>query len=176
MDIKIRPETPDDHREIEELVKAAFTSRDRTDPDEHHLVNKLRKTDAFIPELSLVAVMDGSILGHIMLSKIAIEEEGRSTGSLALAPVSVAPAWQLKGIGGKLIRASLEKAQGLGYQSVVVLGHDKYYPKFGFKPASGWGIRAPFDVPDEAFMAIELVDDALDDVRGTVQYSEPFSG
>ena len=176
MDIKIRPETPDDHREIEELVKAAFTSRDRNDPDEHHLVNKLRKTDAFIPELSLVAERDGSILGHIMLSKITIEEEGRSTGSLALAPVSVAPAWQHKGIGGKLIHASLEKARELGYQSVVVLGHDKYYPKFGFKPASVWGIRAPFDVPDEAFMALELVDHALDDARGTVQYPAPFSG
>lgn len=111
-----------------------------------------------------------------MLSKITIEQGGTTVDSLALAPVSVAPGHQKKGIGGKLIVAALEKAKELGYGSVVVLGHPEYYPKFGFKKASEWNIKAPFEVPDEVFMAMELRENALQGVEGVVQYSEAFSG
>ncbi len=63
----------------------------------------------------------------------------------------------------------------MGFKSVIVLGHEKYYPRFGFKPASEWGIKAPYDVPDEAFMAVELEKEALDNVAGTVIYGKEFS-
>lgn len=109
-----------------------------------------------------------------MLSKITIEKDEASVESLALAPVSVATGHQKKGIGGKLIVAALEKQKELGYGSVVVLGHSEYYPKFGFKKASEWNIKAPFEVPDEAFMAIELSENALQGVEGIVQYSNAF--
>ena len=77
--------------------------------------------------------------------------------------------------GGKLIVAALEKAKELGYGSVVVLGHSEYYPKFGFKKASEWNIKAPFEVPDEAFMAVELSENALQGIEGVVQYSSAFA-
>ena len=109
-----------------------------------------------------------------MLSKITIEQDGASVDSLALAPVSVARAIR-KGIGGKLIVAALEKAKELGYGSVIVLGHPEYYPKFGFKKASEWNIKAPFEVPDEAFMAVELSENALQSIEGVVQYSSAFA-
>ncbi|MEK4708037.1 GNAT family N-acetyltransferase [Bacillus sp. FSL R10-2780] len=172
--IKIRQEQQNDYSKTEEVVKEAFLNEEFSDKKEHELVSRIRKCDAFIPELSVVAV-DEEIVGHIMLSKIKIEQDGTSVESLALAPVSVAPGHQKKGIGGKLIVAALEKAKELGYGSVVVLGHPEYYPKFGFKKASDWNIKAPFEVPDEVFMVMELRENALQGVEGVVQYSSAFS-
>ncbi|QWG34471.1 GNAT family N-acetyltransferase [Bacillus mycoides] len=172
--IKIRQEQQNDYSKTEEVVKEAFLNEEFSDKTEHELVSHIRKCDAFIPELSIVAA-DGGIVGHIMLSKITIEQDGTSVESLALAPVSVAPGHQKKGIGGKLIVAALEKAKELGFGSVVVLGHPEYYPKFGFKKASDWNIKAPFEVPDEVFMVMELRENALQGVEGVVQYSSAFS-
>ena len=172
--VTIRQEQQNDYSKTEEVVKEAFLNEEFSDKTEHELVSRIRKCDAFIPELSIVAV-DEEIVGHIMLSKITIEKDGVSVDSLALAPVSVARGHQKKGIGGKLIGAALEKAKELGYVSVVVLGHPEYYPKFGFKKASEWNIKAPFEVPDEVFMAMELRGDALQGVEGIVQYSSAFA-
>ncbi|KFN04476.1 N-acetyltransferase [Bacillus clarus] len=174
MNIIIRQEQKKDYRTTEAVVKQAFLNEVFSDKKEHELVNRIRKSDAFIPELSLVA-LDEEIVGHIMLSKIKIETAGVLVYSLALAPVSVAPDYQKKGVGGKLISAALTKARELGYQSVIVLGHKDYYPKFGFESASKWNIRAPFDLPEEVFMAKELTDNALRNVEGVVRYSEAFS-
>ncbi|PFD31920.1 GNAT family N-acetyltransferase [Bacillus cereus] len=171
----IRQEQKNDYRKTEEVVKQAFLNEEFSDKTEHELVSRIRECDAFIPKVSIVAVVE-EIVGHIMLSKITIEQDGTSVESLALAPVSVAPSHQKKGIGGKLIAAALEKAKELWYGSVVVLGHQEYYPKFGFKKASDWNIKAPFEVPDEVFMAMELRENALQGVEGVVQYSEAFSG
>lgn len=175
MNIIIRQETEKDYKLSETVVEKAFKNAEHTDHKEHLLVAKLRKSDAFIPELSLVAELDGEIVGHIILTKLLIENEGSKYDSLALAPVSVVPEHQNKGIGSELISESLKIAKELGFKSVIVLGHDKYYPRFGFKPASTWGIKAPFDVPDEAFMALELEDGSLEDISGTVVYSKEFS-
>ncbi|QWG45858.1 N-acetyltransferase [Bacillus mycoides] len=173
--IKIRQEQQNDYSKTEEVVKEAFLNEEFSDKKEHELVKRIRECDAFVPALSIVAV-DEEIVGHIMLSKITIEQGGTTVDSLALAPVSVAPGHQKKGIGGKLIVAALEKAKELGYGSVVVLGHPEYYPKFGFKKARELNIKAPFEVPDEVFMAMELRENALQGVEGVVQYSEAFSG
>ncbi|MGY2614353.1 GNAT family N-acetyltransferase [Bacillus pretiosus] len=172
--VTIRQEQQSDYEKTEEVVQQAFLHEEFSDKTEHALVKRIRKCDAFIPELSIVAV-DEEIVGHIMLSKITIEQDGTSVESLALAPVSVDRGHQKKGIGGKLIVAALEKAKELGYGSVVVLGHPGYYPKFGFKKASEWNIKAPFEVPDEVFMVIELSENALQGVEGVVQYSSAFA-
>ncbi|MGH1313795.1 GNAT family N-acetyltransferase [Bacillus toyonensis] len=172
--VTIRQEQKNDYRKTEEVVKEAFLNEEFSDKKEHELVKRIRECDAFIPELSIVAV-DKEIVGHIMLSKITIEQGGTTVDSLALAPVSIAPSHQKKGIGGKLITAALEKAKELGYGSVVVLGHPEYYPKFGFERASQWNIKAPFEVPDEVFMAMELRENTLQGVEGIVQYSSAFA-
>ncbi|PEK18101.1 GNAT family N-acetyltransferase [Bacillus toyonensis] len=172
--VTIRQEQKNDYRKTEEVVKEAFLNEEFSDKKEHELVKRIRECDAFIPELSIVAV-DKEIVGHIMLSKITIEQGGTTVDSLALAPVSIAPSHQKKGIGGKLITAALEKAKELGYGSVVVLGHPEYYPKFGFERASQWNIKAPFEVPDEVFMVRELRENTLQGVEGIVQYSSAFA-
>ncbi|WIG40092.1 GNAT family N-acetyltransferase [Bacillus toyonensis] len=172
--VTIRQEQKNDYRKTEEVVKEAFLNEEFSDKKEHELVKCIRECDAFIPELSIVAV-DKEIVGHIMLSKITIEQGGTTVDSLALAPVSIAPSHQKKGIGGKLITAALEKAKELGYGSVVVLGHPEYYPKFGFERASQWNIKAPFEVPDEVFMVMELRENTLQGVEGIVQYSSAFA-
>lgn len=172
--VTIRQERQTDYRKTEEVVQQAFLNEEFSDKKEHALVKRIRECDAFIPELSIVAV-DEEIVGHIMLSKITIEQDGASVDSLALAPVSVATGYQKKGIGVKLIVAALEKAKELGYGSVVVLGHPEYYPKFGFKKASEWNIKAPFEVSEEVFMVMELTENALESVEGVVQYSSAFA-
>lgn len=174
MEIKIRQEREKDYKQSEIVVEKAFEHAEHSDHKEHILVAKLRKSDIFLPELSLVAELDGEIVGHIMFTKLVIGDGEKKYDSLALAPISVLPAYQGKGIGGKLVRESLTIAKKMGFKSVIVLGHEKYYPRFGFKPASLWGIKAPFEVPDEVFMALELENKSLDGVRGTVVYGKEF--
>lgn len=174
MNIKIRQEKEKDYKLSESVVARAFKHAEQTDHKEHLLVAKLRKSDIFIPELSLVAELDGEIVGHIMFTKLFIENEGNKYESLGLAPVSVLPEHQNKGIGSKLINEGLKIAKEIGFKSVIVLGHDKYYPRFGFKPASTWAIKSPFDVPNEVFMALELEVRGLKGVSGTVVYGKEF--
>ncbi|QTL51087.1 MULTISPECIES: GNAT family N-acetyltransferase [Priestia] len=176
MDILIKQELTEEYNKTEEVVKSAFLNEEYSDKKEHLLVKRIRKSDAFIPELSLVAFnQNGDIIGHILLSKITIIDGDNSIDSLALAPVSVFPQYQKQGVGSQLIHAALKRAKELGYHSVIVLGHKDYYPKFGFKPASLWNIYAPFDVPEEFFMALELTEGSLKNVQGVVHYSKPFS-
>lgn len=176
MKLEIRQERVKDYKFTENVVKLAFANEVHSDKKEHKLVSRIRNSNSFIPKLSLVATDkdNDKILGHILLSKIKISKDNRITESLALAPVSVLPEYQNQGIGGRLISNALKEAKEIGYNSVVVLGHPEYYPKFGFKKASLWGIKAPFEVPDEAFMALELIENALHEVSGFVEYPSTF--
>lgn len=174
MNIRIRKETQKDHESTKTVVEKAFQNEEHSDHMEQFLVAKLRKSDVFIPELSLVAEINENIVGHLMLTKLLIKDGKKNYDSLALAPVSVLPEYQNKGIGSRLIHQSLKISKEMGFKSVIVLGHERYYPRFGFKPASKWGIKAPFDVPDESFMALELEDGSLDGITGTVVYSKEF--
>ncbi len=170
MNVKIRQEIPDDFNAVFEVNKLAFGQ-----DNEAKLVKLLRQSNAFVPELSLVATVDNKIIGHILFSKIIIVDDNHNEfESLALAPMAVIPEFQQKGIGGQLIRSGLDKAKELQYKSVIVLGHEHYYPKFGFVPADKWNIKTPFDVPDNIFMGIELVTDGLKGVKGTVKYPKAF--
>ena len=169
----IRQETKEDHIITEDVIKKAFKNAEHSDHDEHLLVQRLRKSNAFIPELSILAELKNKIAGHILFTRITISGKNEIE-SIALAPVSVLPEHQKKGIGGKLIQEGLKKATELGFKSVIVLGHKDYYPKFGFEKASKWNIKCPFEVPDEVFMAIELKKGSLRGKSGTVKYSKEF--
>lgn len=174
MNITIRQETKKDHQTTEDIVKKAFADAEYSDHKEQFLVNKLRRSKVFVPELSLVSETDGKTVGHIMLTLLIVENDEREYESLALAPVSVLPEYQNKGIGSRMINEGLRIAKEMGFKSVIVLGHKEYYPRFGFRPASRWDIKAPFDVPDESFMALELETGSLAEVTGTVVYPHEF--
>lgn len=170
----IRQETKSDFGAVCKLIEKAFENEAMSDHKEHFLVERLRQSDVFMPELSLVAEIDGTVVGHVLLTKITINNGTQSFESLALAPVSVLPDYQGKGIGGKLIIEAHEKAKALGQTSIVLLGHDQYYPRFGYKQADTFGIKLPFDVPKENVMVIELVENGLSGVSGVVEYPQEF--
>ncbi|HEY3374046.1 MAG TPA: N-acetyltransferase [Candidatus Aquicultor sp.] len=167
--VRVRPESENDYPAVYEVNKLAFGQE-----AEAQLVEKLRVSSAYIPDLSLVALEDDTIVGHILFSKIEIETQKGPVESLALAPVAVIPERQNHGIGSELIVHGLRRCQELNYNAVIVLGHAEYYPRFGFVPATTLSIKAPFDVPDEVFMALELKPGALSGIEGTVLYPPAF--
>ncbi len=169
INVIIRQEEASDFPAVYDLNSQAFKRK-----QEARLVDRLRLSDDFIPELSLVATLEGKVVGYILFSKISIIDNDKENISLSLAPIAVCAEMQHKGIGSRLIYAGLDKAKELGYQSVIVLGHPDYYPRYGFEPTTKWQIRPPFNIPEKSFMAIELVEGGLSDVRGIVRYSKEF--
>lgn len=170
MDVIIRKANENDYEKIYSVIETSFKNAEHTDHDEHNLVKRLRKSEGFIPELSIVAEYNREIIGHILFTKVKVNNDTL----IALAPLAVIPSMQGKGIGGKLINEGHRIAREIGYSGSIVLGHDKYYPRFGYKKASIYSISAPFEVPDENFMAIEFSDNSLIGVRGTVEYAKEF--
>lgn len=174
MTIHIRQEKNEDIDIIYNLVKKSFENAEHSDGTEQDLVNRLRKSKSFIPELSLVATDGNNLIGHILFTKILIENNNKKAESLALAPLAVLPEYQNKSVGSKLVKEGLKIAKELGYRSVIVLGSEKYYPRFGFVEAKNFEIIPPFEVPSENFMIIELEKGSLKDISGTVIYAKEF--
>lgn len=174
MNIKVRQEKANDCDIVHNVVENAFHGVAKSDHSEYLLGARLRRTDAFILELSLVAEINGKIIGHILMTKVEIFSENKFVSSLGLAPVSVLPEYQNQGVGSVLIREAHKRAVKLGYNSVVLLGHKDYYPRFGYKRAIDFGIEFPFDVSHEYCMAIELRSEALKNVREIIKYAQPF--
>lgn len=171
----IRQERPEDRIHVNQVVREAFSSAKSSDGNEHNLVNRLRDSDSFVPELCLVCEVDDKIVGHIMFTKLEIIDEFSSRTSLALAPVSVKPDYQGVGHGKNLIRFGLKKAKEFGYGSVVVVGDNDYYVRFGFERASKYRVYPPKDIPDKHFMILELKEGVLANIReGRVEYPKEF--
>lgn len=168
--IFVRSEKPEDYQKIYEINKVAFGGE-----VEAQLVNNLRKTKGFIPELSLVAEKDGKVVGHILFSVIHIKTDSNKIPVLALAPMAVLPDYQKQGIGSLLIKEGLKECKELGHKVVVLVGHPDYYPRFGFVKASEKGLKLPFDAPDEAFMVYEIIPNSLVGVTGTIEYPPEFA-
>ena len=166
-DILIRHETPADILGVRAVNAAAFEAG-----VEAALVDALRENGKFT--LSLVACIEGELVGHILFTDIEMEPGGAEACILGLAPMAVLPAWQGRGIGSAMVRRGLEDCRELGYRGIVVLGHPAFYPRFGFTPASRHGISCIYDAPDEAFMALALGDEALP--KGRALYQPEFAG
>ena len=160
----IRDATASDFAAIRQVVRHAFGQ-----DDEANLVEQLRADGDALVEL--VAASDIAIQGHILYSPLAIERDGQTLQAAALAPVSVLPAFQRKGIGGALIRAGNARCAALGLDAIIVLGHADYYPQFGFSAAVAESLEAPFSGPH--FMALELRPDVLK-AGGRVRYAKAF--
>lgn len=163
----IRPERPDDIGSIRAVNIAAFDTDTEAD-----LVDALREGAA--PVVSLVAERGDAIVGHILFSPVTLTGRADLT-MMGLAPMAVVPAEQRRGIGAALIRAGLASCKPLGAVAVVVLGHAAYYPRFGFAPAFCFGLRCEYDVPVDAFMALELEAGVLTGATGTVRYHPLFA-
>ncbi len=164
----IRPETPEDKAAIYHVNQGAFGQKEEAD-----LIEKLRNRG--ILAISLVAVLDNEIVGHIAFSPAQIDSEYSNFPVITLAPMAVLPAYQHQGIGSQLVQAGLEECRRLNHKIVVLVGHPDYYPRFGFIPAKPRGIDCEFKVPDEAWMLLELREDALTDMQGTVKFQPEFS-
>ena len=167
--VKIRQETKKDYEEVYKVVKIAFETAEHSDGNEQDLVVALRNSSNFIPELSLVAIKDNKIVGYILFTKIKIGEYEE----LALAPLGILPEYQKQGIGKKLIEKGHQIAKQLGYHFSIVLGSETYYHKSGYVSAIQYGIKAPFEVPNENFMAIKL-NDFDKEITRTVEYAKEF--
>jgi putative acetyltransferase len=161
----IRDEQPPDREEVRKVNEAAFGR-----PDEADLIEKLRAEGANL--LSLVAEIDGQIVGHILFSRMTVQTEQGPVAAVSLAPMAVLPEHQGQMAGSLLVRRGLAELRDRGERIVIVLGHKKYYPRFGFSPEKARYLNSPF--PPDALMALELSDGALDGVHGAVRYPPAF--
>jgi len=167
--ITVRREISQDIPQIHELNTKAFGQ-----PTEAKIVDRLRKRCPDI--LSLVAVDNRSIVGHLLFSPVIIEDAGAKSVGMGLAPMAVLPGHQRQGIGSILVRKGLQLLGDRGCPYVIVLGHPEFYPRFGFEPASKYGIACQWPgVPDEAFMVLELMHNALANTKGTARYRDEFN-
>jgi len=162
----IHTENEEDLDQIHNVNTAAF----ETDA-EAKLVDQLRKDAP--SSLSLVAEVQGDVVGHIMFSPVTLSDAPEKK-IMGLAPMAVLPDYQNQGIGTALVHAGIEQCDEQGYEAIVVLGHPSYYPRFGFAPSSRYQISCTYDVPKEAFMVMELNTDALEGCTGVIQYHDAF--
>jgi len=164
--VGIRPEEPADFDAARRVLERAFPA----EGGEAGLVDALRAAGSHVPDLCLVAEEGGEVVGHLFFS-VARLDSGDDV--LALAPMAVLPEWQRRGVGSRLIAAGLERAAATDFPLVVVLGHPEYYPRFGFEPAGAHGVKAPWDVPPEAWMVLRLPAHRPQ-ARGLVTYAPAF--
>ena len=163
----IRYEQPEDRAAIRHVHAHAFGQ-----PQEANLVDALRQAKALL--ISLVAVQDGRLVGHIAFSPVTIVSETTTVEAIGLGPLAVLPADQRTGIGARLVTAGLTACRETAYGIVVVLGHPDYYPRFGFTPAQPHGIVWEHEAPPETFMVHELHEGVLAHTRGVVKYRHAF--
>ena len=165
--ITVRREEVDDAPAVRKMNEQAFGGS-----AEANIVEALRSRGAVT--LSLVAVHDSTVVGHILFSPVEIVCENSKRAALALGPMAVMPTFQRRGIGTRLLDHGLKLLREAGYSVLFVLGHPQYYRRFGFVPASRFGIRCQYDVPDDVFMVLELHRGAWGGEGGTVRYQPEF--
>ena len=170
-EVTVRPEQPADFEAVQQTVHLAFGR-----VNEAELVERLRESQYYVPELALVAEHDGDIVGHVMLTYVELRDSDSSAAVLSLAPLAVRPEAQHQGVGAALVDAGLARAQARREPLVVVLGHPRYYTRFGFEPARPHGIDPPPPgVPDEVWL-VKLLAGYDGRPRGQVVYPPAFDG
>jgi len=167
MSWEIRPEISLDYPEVYQTNVDAFGRN-----AEARLVDRLRT--AARPVISLVALTDNIVAGHIMFSPVSIETPGNAELTMGLGPLSVRPEFQGGGIGRDLVATGLDRCRSVNASAAVVLGDPGYYSHFGFVSAGSFGLGCEYDVPEEVFMALALSDGALNGASGLVRYHTAF--
>ncbi|NLM87012.1 MAG: N-acetyltransferase [Clostridiales bacterium] len=178
-DMHIREETPADYRENEELVREAFWNRYAPGATEHYVLKLLREEAGFEAWQSLVAEYEGHLIGQVLLSPAHIKgENGKVHEVLILGPVCCMNAVACRGVGSALMRAAIQAAKDHNARAIFLMGNPAYYKRFGFVPASRFGVYLPgADRTAEAafFMALPLYEGALSDISGTFHESPAFA-
>lgn len=169
MAVKIRPETPEDEKEIYLLIKRAFETADVKDGDEHDYAFGLKKSAKYIPELSLIAEIEGKPAGHIMLTRTSLTTSNGVEEVLLLSPLSVLLEYRNRGIGKMLITKSLDRAREMGFQAVFLCGNPNYYQRMGFRKAAAYGIKSRDPIPEDFVLALELTAGSLANRSGIVE-------
>jgi len=166
--MKIREEKAEDYDTVREINDKAFGQ-----VEEGRIVDRIREACKDI--ISLVAVEDEKVVGHIFFSPAEINHKGKTIKGMGLAPMAVHTEYQNKGIGSLLVNEGIKRVKESGCPFIIVLGHEKYYPRFGFEKASNYGIKPQWDgVPDEAFMIMILDHEAMAGVSGIAKYRKEF--
>lgn len=174
MALIIRKEKPQDWLISEFMTKKAFWNLHVPGCNEHYLLHLLRESKDYVEAFSRVAEVDGEIVGGIWYTKAYVLEGEKKTEVLTFGPLCVEPAFQNTGIGGKLLEYTMELARKAGHQAIIIYGEPGYYPKHGFKTCDHFGITTPNGKNFDAFMGIELVPNALKEVKGKFYESELF--
>lgn len=164
----IRPEKPEEFPYLYDFVQTAFATAKVSDGSEADFVNVLREGVNYIPELALVAEVDGEIIGHIMFTRTYLSVPGKRFEALLLAPVAIVLEQRNKGIGAALIEEGMSRAKAMGFTSVFLVGDPDYYSRFGFRSVTSYGIRHNSEIPDQYIMAKALVPGVLDGTDGTI--------
>lgn len=165
--IEIHEEHPLDITPIRDVHIRAFGQS-----QEVEIVDQLRQNCNDL--LSLVATLENQVVGHILFSPATIESQGRNVSGMALAPMAVLPEYQRQGIGSELVIAGLARLRNNQCPFVLVLGHAEFYPRFGFEPASLYGIRSEWEVPNEVFMILVLNEVEMKGISGVAKYRQEF--
>jgi putative acetyltransferase len=165
--MNIRSETIRDYPAIAEVNRLAFGQE-----NEAKLVEEIRHSERYIPELSLIAEVEAAVVAHILFSYIDLVGE-ETLQVLGLAPLAVLPHFQRQGIGSVLVQAGLEIANARGEAMAIALGHPQFYHRFGFEPSVNYGIESPFPVPEDVFM-VKPLQSYQESYKGKVIYPPAF--
>lgn len=170
----IRREEPGDYHQTEQMVLSAFWNKYRMGCNEHLLVHKLRSSDAYLPQLSRLAVIGTEIVGAIFYAKAWLKRENKTKEILVFGPLCVSPKWQGCGIGGRLLTETMELAKEAGYEGIVIMGEPDYYPRYGFSTCDHFGITTSDGQNFDAFMGLELVKGGLKGFGGKYDLPDVF--
>lgn len=170
-DVSIRPEKATEHEDIYNLIRTAFETAQVSDGSEQDFAVKLRQSGGYIPELALVAETDGKLIGHVMLTRTAVNTlpDGERHETLLLAPLSVLLEHRNAGVGKALVSEALQRAFGMGFDSVFLVGNPEYYSRCGFEAVARYGIRPQGDIPERFVLGCELKPGIFSGISGVLE-------
>ena len=175
MELVIRLEEEKDYQKVEFLTREAFWDLYGPGCDEHLIVHNLRKSPAFVKELSYVICDRKQIIGNVIYTLAKVRSENKQEHEvLCMGPISVLPEYQRKGIGSRLLEETLKKAKDMGYKGVVIFGNPRYYGRFGFENAKKYNIQTDTGENFDEFMALELQEEGLGGIQGRFHIDKAF--